>query len=559
MDRRGFLKTSVAAGGGLWLAARWPGLAHGASAVPPRSAATGLPYVPNPLFTDGVLSGDPLPDAVILWTRVDPTLDVGAGVDVTFEVATAPDLLLGSVITSGVVTTTAAEDHTVKVDVGGLSPDTTYWYRFSASGSDSPVGRTRTAPAPGASGGPTRFAFFSCERWTHGYFTAHHDLAELALDPATDLAFVLCLGDYVYNTGSADDFEVRPDLLGTAVTRDEFRAKYHLYRSDLDLQAMHANFPVIAIFDNHDGQTDRNDPQGPGAIGAFFEQMPVRRFAPGSDRQHRLLSWGGGIDVFMLDERQYRDVALANDPEGLLGTHTDDRPGVFDPNRTMLGDDQRTWLLDGLTASTARWKVIGSQMMFWPWRTEDDSQRAAPERPHPGRYLNLEQWDGYMWERDQILLTAEAGVENVMVVSGDDHLFSAAELSPDWDDCERDPVVVEFNGASITSSNADELGLPETPITRPLLQGVNPFLRYFNGERHGYVTVELSDGAAEVEYRSPLTKDQPESATEVLVAFRVASGSSRIEPIAGSGANPFAGCEVPVDQGPVAAGPAFTG
>ncbi|HYF46478.1 MAG TPA: PhoD-like phosphatase N-terminal domain-containing protein, partial [Acidimicrobiales bacterium] len=232
MDRRRFLQGSMAVGGGLWLASRWPGAAQ-AAAVPPRSAATGLPYVPNPLFTDGVLSGDPLPDGIVLWTRVDPTLDAGAGVDVAFEVATAPDLLPLSVVANGVVHTTAAADHTVHVDVTGLDPATTYWYRFSVAGSDSPVGRTRTAPAPGASTGPVRFAFFSCQRWTHGWYTAHHDLAELALDPATDLDFVISLGDYVYDTAFADDFQVRPDPVGVAVTQDDFRAKYHLYRSDL--------------------------------------------------------------------------------------------------------------------------------------------------------------------------------------------------------------------------------------------------------------------------------------------------------------------------------------
>ena len=239
---------------------------------------------------------------------------------------------------------------------------------------------------------------------------------------------------------------------------------------------------------------------------------------------------------------------------------------MFDPGRTMLGDDQRAWLLSGLTSSAARWKVIGSQQMFWPWRTEADPQLATPARPHPGRYLNLDQWDGYQWERDQILLTVESeGIDNVMVVSGDDHLFSAAELSPDWDDCDRPPVLVEFNGASISSSNADELGLPETPVSRPLLQSVNPFLRYFHGERHGYVAVELADAGADVQYRSPLTKDQPTSPTEVLVSFHVDAGSSRIVP-SGPGANPFAGCgtvpaaeEPPAPQGPVAAAPAFTG
>ncbi len=559
MDRRGFLKGSLVAGGGLWLAGHLGGLTPAAAAAtPPRSAATGLPYVPNPLFPDGIASGDPRPDGAVLWTRVDPALDAGAGVPVAFEVATAPDLAPGSVVASGALTALAADDHTVRVDLTGLVPDTIHWYRFSTGGSDSPIGRTRTTPVPGAATGPVRFGFFSCQRWTHGYYTAHHDLAEAALDPATDLAFVLALGDYVYESGTADGFEVRPDPVGDVTDLAGFRAKYHLYRSDLNLQAVHANHCVLAIFDNHDGMGDPADAQGPAAVAAFFEQLPVRRAAPGSTRQHRRLTWGDRLDLFLLDERQYRDPAPAEDPNGLLGTHTDFAPSVFAPGRTMLGSAQRSWLLDGLTTSAAQWKVIGSQQQFWPWRTEAGPDEPTPARPHPGRYLNLGQWDGYMWERDQILGAVEsAGVRDVVLVSGDNHLFSAAELSADFDDCDREPVLVEFNGASISSSNADERGLPETPITRPLLSNVNPFLRYFDGERHGWSSMAVDGSGADVAYRSPRTKDQPTSTSETLVAFRVEAGTSRIDHVSGAGFSADQGCDPAA--GPVAGDPTFTG
>ncbi|HEY0707971.1 MAG TPA: PhoD-like phosphatase N-terminal domain-containing protein, partial [Polyangia bacterium] len=141
-------------------------------------------------FVHGVASGDPLPDGVILWTRV--TVGGTGEVDGTWELATDPAMT--NIVLMGPFETSASRDHTVKVDVRGLSPATTYHYRFRVGAAVSPVGRTRTAPV-----GPVaraRFGVASCSSFAQGYFHAYRALAA-----RTDLDAIIHLGDYIYESG----------------------------------------------------------------------------------------------------------------------------------------------------------------------------------------------------------------------------------------------------------------------------------------------------------------------------------------------------------------------
>jgi len=394
------------------------------------------------------------------------------------------------------------------------------------------VGRAKTLPSDEVE--RVRIAAFSCQRYVHGYFPSHRDLADLALDPETDLDIVLNLGDYVYNTEWADDRAVADrDLpaVEEAFTFANFRRRYHDLRADLALQAMHANHTVISVFDNHDGMGDPTDEMGAGAVPAFFEQLPVRR-AGSTDRIHRRFAFGGMVDVLMLDERQHRDLEV--EATGPIATDGADAPAIYDPERTMLGADQREWLLDELAASTATWRLLGSQLMFWPWRT---SQGGAPtaEITHPGSYLNFTQWDGYQAERDTILRALdERGDRNAIVLSGDSHLFSVAGVALDFDDPEAPPVLVELNGSSITSANADERGLPQSSLTEPVFKATNPQLLLFDSERHGLSVVELRRDGADAELRSPSSIDDPEAPVEVLASYRIEAGTARAERTGGS-------------------------
>lgn len=518
MDRRTLL-TSAAGIGALALTGCAP---RPTPNYPPQS---GEPFEGTGPFPSGVGSADPTPSSVLVWTRVHPARDNGSGVPVMVEISTRPDLT-GPDVRQLVGTATPASDHCLTFDVPGLQPGTTYWYRFTTGTDRSAVGRTRTAPIGGVD--RMRVAAFSCQRWTHGYYTAHADLAALAQDPDTDVDLVLSLGDYVYDTGYADRVYVpgRDDPIQRALTVTDFRSKYRLYRSDPNLQAMHAAYPVVHVFDNHDGLAAPGDAQAPGALQAFFEHVPVRTTRPG--RIDRSLAWGDLAEVFMTDQRSFRDPEL---PEtGLLGTSTTEEPRILDRSRTMLGAEQRDWLLSGLVDSPARWKVIGSQLMFWPWRTV---ARLPGQPPGSGTFLNMTQWDGYAGERATILeALAAADVRNTLLLSGDSHVFSAAQVSPDVDDPRALPRVVEFGTGSITSNNADETGFPTDDLTFPFLRSVNPnHLRWFESERHGYVVVDLTPEAAVAEFRSPRTIRQPTSTVDVLRRLRVRWGVQRLEPV----------------------------
>jgi alkaline phosphatase D len=520
MDRRRLLTTGAAMGAAMGAAALTGCVPRPTPAYPPQS---GEPFEGEGTFPSGVGSADPTPAAVLVWTRVHPDLDRGDGVPVQVEVATTPGFG-ASTVWSRAAVATGATDHCVTLDVTGLSPGTTYWYRFAAAGATSTVGRTRTAPVGGLE--RLRVAAFSCQRYTHGHFTAHADLAGLAGWAETDVDLVLCLGDYVYDTGYADRVYVpgRDDPIQDARTLADFRSKYRLYRADPNLQAMHAAYPVVHVFDNHDGMDGPGDPQAPAALQAFFEHLPVRQARPG--RIDRSLRWGDLAEVFMCDQRSFRDPTLPED--GPLGTSTASEPRILDPNRTMLGAAQRDWLIGGLVGSDATWKVIGSQLMFWPWRTVP---KLLGQPRGSGTYLNLTQWDGYVAERHRILDALEAGdVRNTLLLSGDSHVFSAAQVSTDVDDPRATPRVVELGTGSITSNNADENAYPTDDVTGPFLRSVNPHLRWFESERHGYVVVDLTRAAAVAEFRSPRTIRQPASPVDVLRRLRVRSGTQRLEP-----------------------------
>lgn len=552
--------------------------------TPARSAATGRAYQTVGAFPAGVMSGDPTADGVILWTRIDPAL-AARGADVSWEVASDPAFGPTTVLASGQVRTDAASDHTVKVEVAGLGAATTWWYRFTVAGTASPVGRTRTLPSGDVD--QLRIAYFSCQRYVHGYYTAHADLAGLAADPATDVDLVVCLGDYVYEAGPADDVTVagRIDPEAPTVTLDEYRRQYHLYRTDPDLQAVHAAYPFVGIFDNHDGFSDPSDSGGPGARAAFFEQMPVRRDPADPNRQHRSFALGSLAELFLLDERQYRD-RTPPESDNLLGTSSVDEPSMAEPGRSMLGAAQASWLKDGLTGSSAAWKIVGSQLMFGPLRSERyaDVQATAGDGPqrNAGRYVNMTQWDGYQAERRDLIDTIHRnGVEDVMVVSGDSHFWTTAEIPLDWDDPTSPYVLTEFGGSSITSANAGEQGdLPGNDLIRPVVSAANPLhLRFIEVTTHGYGLIELTPSGACVSYRSPATITEPTSTTAVLARFEVDRGTARVRQVEGEGFLPRtepaappieaptdpAGPSSPVAAGspgpavPVSGNPAYTG
>ena len=171
-------------------------------------------------FDHGVASGDPLADRVILWTRITPATPRPA-LALNYLVATDP--AFSQIVLRGSTKTNPGRDYTVKVDAAGLQPGTTYYYRFSCEGVDSPVGRTKTLPTTGVSS--LRFAVVSCSNHAYGYFNAYARIAARA-----DLDLVMHLGDYIYEYGAGQYGSVRtPEPAHEIVSLDDYRQRHAQY------------------------------------------------------------------------------------------------------------------------------------------------------------------------------------------------------------------------------------------------------------------------------------------------------------------------------------------
>ena len=276
LDRRSLLVAGAATTGAAAIGVALPGEAEAAS---------------NRYFKHGVASGDPHPRSVILWTRVTPTPQAtpgsGKGPRVSVRWQVAKDRRFRDVVAKGSFTTSAARDHTVKLEATGLRPRTTYFYRFLYKGVASPVGRTKTAPAANASPRNLRFGVVSCANLPGGYFSAYRHLAR-----RNDLDAVLHLGDYLYEYGPSEYGEVRkPVPAREMVSLSDYRQRHAQYKQDKDLQALHAKNPFIVTWDDHEVTNDQwaegaenHDPATEGdylarrrrAHRVYDEWMPVR-------------------------------------------------------------------------------------------------------------------------------------------------------------------------------------------------------------------------------------------------------------------------------------------
>lgn len=440
-----------------------------------KGGAKNGPGAKHPVFQHGVASGDPLPHAVVLWTRVTPTPAAtpgsgkGGKVTVRWEVAT--DKRFRRVVSRGRFVTSKGRDHTVKLDAKGLKPERWYYYRFHALGQTSPVGRTRTAPAEDTTPENLRIGFTSCSNWPAGLFAAYRGLAQ-----RDDLHAVVHLGDYLYESGSSNVRAHEPDH--EIVSLADYRTRHGQYKTDPDLQAAHANAPWIVTWDDHEVTNDsyatgaENHQPGPVAEGgegdyakrrarahlAYDEWMPARmdgtaRLGDGT-RLYRRLRFGTLAELSMLDLRTYRDQQVA-DP----GYDT----GVDDPERTITGEPQMEWLLDGLAQERAQWKVVGTSVMFSPLKVAalprdvaGAINTLAPLIPQDGVYANPDQWDGYTADRRTVVDHLAANdVRDTVFLTGDIHSAWAIDVPTDVGSYPLSPTAgVEFVCTSVTSTTS---------------------------------------------------------------------------------------------------------
>ncbi len=466
-----------------WL--RRAGAGTGAVAMAGCVGGGGAPLVASPNFVHGVASGDPLPDAVILWTRVTP--DVEGAVEVAWSVATDPEMR--DEVASGTFTTGPERDYTVKVDATGLSPATTYYYRFGALGGRSLVGRTRSAPVGEVS--RARFGIVSCASYGHGWFHVYRHLA------SEDLDAVLHLGDYIYEYGTDEYGKERAYEPGhEIVTLADYRTRYAQYRRDRDLQAIHQQHPFVCIWDDHESTNDshregaENHQPGEGAWAerkaaayqAYMEWLPVREQEVG--KIWRAFAWGQLARLFMLDTRLWGRDAPPEEAED-----------AADPTRQLLGEDQERWLSEGMRAATETWKILGQQVMVGQLNT-GSAERFSP--------FNLDQWDGYQAARDRLLDLIEA-VPGSLVVTGDIHSHWAIELTRD----PFDPEVYEPStgagavGIEFVTSAVSSPAVPDERLGGSLeagLQRGNPHMKHINFVKRGWLVLDLTPSVAQADY-----------------------------------------------------------
>ncbi|HWL44449.1 MAG TPA: alkaline phosphatase D family protein [Ilumatobacter sp.] len=529
--RRQLLKGAAGAGAAalvlpehLW----WRSVAHADPVLPARFSLDPAP------FTLGVASGDPTPEAVVIWTRVAPEPFVaGGGVSglVTVDWAMATDPALSNVVASGQVVTDATRAHTVHVDVTGLNPGTTYYYGFATGGQSSVVGRTRTAPAGSTS--HLRFALASCQQIFDGN---SHRYAAFDRMREEDLDFVLHVGDYIYeNTFGTNHPEgVRPQ----PVTLDQYRFRYALYRADPQLRHAHRDLPWVLTWDDHEVYNDYDSGVNPtrrrDAYQAYYEHLPIRAPAGPPDldgfQLYRRLQFGDLLDLLVLDTRQYRD-----QPPGPTDNHND-------PNRSMLGADQKAWVLSSLSSSTTAWRGLASAMTM----ADVKIVGGLPDRledliPGPdGLTYYAHAWQGYTAERTDILghLVAN-GIPDVVVLSGDWHRSIVSSLKVDFDDLLAPVVASEFTCTAVTSNGQGSNNDLNNLLGRLLIYPINRHMHYYECERHGYTVCDLTPEQWTTTYRT-VSRSSPTSGASNLATFRVLRGTAGPDMLSGSGGNPLA-------------------
>ena len=428
------------------------------------------------VFLHGVASGDPLTDAVILWTRVTQPAGMTGDVMVTWELSRTLDF--AAIAAMGTFMTGAARDFTVKVDATGLTAGTTYYYRFRASGMTSPVGRTRTAPSGAVD--RARLAVISCASMAHGYFHVYR-----ALSRRLDLDAVVHLGDYIYEYGNGEYGDVREYDPPTEIrSLSDYRRRHAHYKRDADLRAAHQQHAFITVWDDHEfadnsweGGANKHMPETDGdwatrkaaAEQAYFEWMPIREQ---SDRRiYRRLQFGSLIDLVMLDTRIWGRQMQT------MGMN----PPFNDPMRTILGAAQEQWFMEQIMTSRATWKLVGQQVMMGQ----------LPQ------FLNTDAWDGYPAARARFFsLLRTMHINDVVVLTGDIHSSWAMDLTETpTDTATYDPMTgrgslaVEFVCPAITSP-----GFPPGVVTNTAatLLMRNTHMKYFDLVRRGYIILDAT-------------------------------------------------------------------
>ncbi len=521
-------------------------------------------------FLHGVASGDPLQDRVILWTRATPIAPGQSELDLHWEVAL--DAAMQRVVSSGTTSTGAARDYTVKVDATGLQPGRQYFYRFRAGTVLSPLGRTRTLPQYHVR--QVRLAVFSCANYPAGYFNVYADCAQ-----RDDIDCALHIGDYIYEydrngyaSGNAKALDRLSEPDNVLVVLADYRRRYAQYRSDADLQALHARLPMIAVWDDHEfaddtwqgGAVDHDSKLlGPfnarklAAMQAYHEWMPIRAPEPGRlERVYRSFDFGRLVSLHMLDTRligrdKQLDMARYENKDGSVDAERLRRDCAA-PGRQMMGKEQMAWLEGQVRTSKAAWQIIGQQVLMarmeYPQPVACGAMscteyselmtlaREAPQDLTPKQQAALDcptlpcyldSWDGYGAERQRLLAMMQRHDKNLVVLAGDSHNAWASDLLTDG----GEQVGVEFATSSVSSPGIEGSYRDRDPsaVARMYEQIIGP-LYYAQTNKRGYMVVTATSEEVRCDWRfvDTVFKRSYQAATERSLRTLAGKGKRRI-------------------------------
>lgn len=490
-------------------------------------------------FQHGVASGDPQTDSVIIWTRATPSEN--KEVEIKWEMAS--DESFAAVVKTGAVTTSAARDFTVKADVTGLAANRVYFYRFSFGAARSPVGRTKTLPSGSVE--QVKLAVFTCSNYPAGYFHVYAEAAKL-----TDIDVAVHIGDYIYEYAKDGFASQDATALGRVsdpkneiITLTDYRSRYAQYRTDQDLQALHARMPMIAVWDDHEfandawtGGAENHDPatEGPfsarraAALQAYNEWMPIRLpDASKPDRIYRSFDFGNLVSLHMLDTRligREKQLSYAS-YFGAGGSFNGAQfsADIGNPARQLLGAEQTAWLQGQMGKSTATWQILGQQVLMGRMnipapivlqtisfagyaalvakaQTAPATLTAAEQQvlAQPAIPYNLDAWDGYQAARETVFGMARALDKNLVVLAGDTHNAWANDLA----DLGGKAVGVEFAVSSVTSPGLEDFFPSENPVqvASGLEQLIGP-LYYAETKNRGFMIVTATAAETRAEWR----------------------------------------------------------
>ncbi|NHK29092.1 alkaline phosphatase [Parvularcula flava] len=549
--------------------------AAGCASQPKMGAFSSARGVANAQFAQGVASGDPMADRVIIWTRAAPVGPEGTSmVPVEWQVATDRDFTDASIVKRGSITTGPAQDWTVKVDVAELTPGATYYYRFATGNGTSPVGRTKTLPRGAVEA--ARFAVVSCSNYPFGYFNAYDHIAR-----REEIDAVIHLGDYLYEYGPDGYGAEVGEALGRQhqpareiVSLQDYRVRHRQYKSDMASQAMHAAHPLIAVWDDHEtannsweGGAQNHQPETEGdwearrraAMQAYYEYMPVREPEGRALHQlYRAYEWGDLLTITAIETRltaRVEEIHL-EDVMKTVTTREDAQAwyeGVkADESRYLMGDAQLGFVADAMGQSKSKgqpWRLVANQVIManvtapdlTPY--EDSPAVAELAEQWPGIYAyiaasklglpqNLDAWDGYPAARERLYETLQArGVSDLIVLTGDTHEWWANDLYRD----NGTKMGVELGTSAVTSpGGAAYLGDVAEDMSL-LINQTNPSIRYHSNMTRGYIDLSLTPDGGHADFVSVSTITEPDYEAVVTAGFDLEKSGESVEFGKGSG------------------------